>query len=392
MVKKSKLGSAMNALALLVIMNVAPGDAAWVNVTGNLAGHASACGNVFALVAVPGQNKIIVSVCGNQGLFASADNGSSWQAMGASTGWVDPQNIVFDKDNPNVFWESGMHGGMSHKTIDGGATFTVINNPDGHWGGDGIGIDMTDPQRKTIVLGAHETSFLVKSTDGGATWTNITSGTLGWTNFPVVIDAQTYVLGSINGGIFRTTNSGTSWTSVSTLKPGWDPLVTSKGDIYFAADGNQAVIRSTDKGLSWTSMAKAGSGSGWYTPIEMPDGSIVAIGQNTLVQCKNGTTWTAIGSAFPSGTPGNKGNIGYNSATSTFFMAFWDCNTTVPANALWKETCTTCGEVSIRPLKMSGLRTVHLSTTRIAINPGKNTVEVVNNGKKYSLHGHILGR
>ena len=85
-------------------------SAAWVNATGNLAGHASACGNVFCLVAAPGQDKIITGISGNQGLFATTDNGATWTPMGASTNWVDPVNIVFDKANPEVFWETGIHG------------------------------------------------------------------------------------------------------------------------------------------------------------------------------------------------------------------------------------------------------------------------------------------
>jgi photosystem II stability/assembly factor-like uncharacterized protein len=326
-----QVGTGLVAAALSMILSVSFVNGAWVNVTGNLAGHASACGNVFAIFAVPTQNKIIVSVCGNQGLFATTNNGTSWQAMGSSTGWVDPQSVLFDKENPNVFWESGIHGGQIHKTTDGGATFTIVN---GATNGDGIGVDMTDPQRKTIVEGAHEGSNLTVTKDGGATWTNITAGTSGWTNFPIVVDAQTYILGSGNGGIFRTTNSGAAWTKVSALTPGWNPLITSKGDYYFTANGNQAILRSTDKGLTWTSMAKPGDGPGWYTPIEMPDGSIAAIGQGKIVQCSNGTTWTTLVGSLPPAT-GNLG-VAYNSVSGAFFISLLDCNATVPATGLWK--------------------------------------------------------
>jgi hypothetical protein len=145
------------------------------------------------------------------------------------------------------------------------------------------------------------------------------------------------VCGSQNSGIFRTTNGGDGWTKVSSLLPGWDPLITPNGDIYFTANGNQAILKSADQGLTWTSIAKPGSGNGWYTPIEMPDGSIVAVGQNALVQSRDGKTWNAIGSAFPSGVPSTQGNIAYNPIARAFFIAFWDCGNVVPANAIWKE-------------------------------------------------------
>src|SRR5512137_2055893 len=94
------------ALAILAGFSVtAAVSAAWVNVTSNLAGQASACGNIYYITAVPGQNKVIVSVCGNKGLFATTDNGTSWKALGSAPSWVDPNSILFDKDNPDVFWE-----------------------------------------------------------------------------------------------------------------------------------------------------------------------------------------------------------------------------------------------------------------------------------------------
>ena len=136
----------------LAMMASSLSQGAWVNTTANLAGNASACGNVFCLIAVPGQDKIIAGISGNQGLFATTDNGATWLPMGVSTSWVDAGNILFEKANPEVFWETGIHGGLTHKTVDGGKTFAMIS---GAGGGDGIGIDMSDPLRKTVVVGAH---------------------------------------------------------------------------------------------------------------------------------------------------------------------------------------------------------------------------------------------
>jgi photosystem II stability/assembly factor-like uncharacterized protein len=309
-----------------------PTSGAWVNVTHNLAGHACACGTVNCMDAVPNQNKVIVGVAGGQGLFATTDNGASWQPMGVSTDWVDELYFVFDKDNPDIFWETGIHGGKIHKTTDGGKTFSII----GFQGGDGMAVDMTDPQRKTIVSGGHEGANLNVSTDGGVTWTNITAGTSGWTNFPVVINAQTFIEGGSNGGgIYRTTNGGTNWTKVSSMSPGWNFIVAPDGSVYCAASGNQSILKSTDQGATWTSISKPGSGAP-CGPIAMPDGSIVALGQNALVQCSDGKTWKQIGSTLPS-TGLTMQRIAYNSVARSFYMSFSDCNSTVPAGAVWKE-------------------------------------------------------
>jgi hypothetical protein len=306
----------------------------WVNVTANLAGQPSACGNIYCLFAVPGQDKVIAGVCGNKGLFATTDNGASWQPLGTGSNWVDPQHILFDKDNSNAFWEIGIHGGTVHKTTDGGATFTELSMGNG----DGIGVDMTDPERKTIVIGAHETTNVHKSTDGGATWTNITAGLSGFTSFPVVVDAQTYILGS-NAGICRTVDGGASWTLVSSLVMNWNPLIASDGTVYAVTNSNQAIVKSTDDGASWTVVNKPGTNM-WiacYSPIELPDGSIVAVGNNSLVRCADGSTWTTLVRSWPAGQGGlTQGMIAYNSVAGAFYMAFYNCNSVVPANAVWR--------------------------------------------------------
>jgi hypothetical protein len=200
---------------------------------------------------------------------------------------------------------------------------------------------MSDPLRETIVAGAHEGSNLNKTNNGGNTWTNITAGTSGWTQYPVVVNAQTYFFGSQNGGgIQRTTDGGGNWTKVCSTNPFWNPLITSKGVIYFQALGNSALLKSTDQGVTWISMPKPGDGSAYdnfYTPIEMPDGSIVATGPSNLVRCNDGKTWaTLAGSTLPNVGGNTKGCIGYNRVTKAFFMAFFNCNSTIPSNAIWR--------------------------------------------------------
>ena len=143
----------MFRVSLLTLVLLATASfSAWVNVTGTLSGMATGCGNIYCVAAVPSQNKVILGISGGVGFYASTDYGNSWQPLGSSTGWVYAQSVVFDKDNPNTFWETGIHGGQVHKTVDGGATFSIIA---GVSGGDGIGVDMSDPMRKTIVVGTH---------------------------------------------------------------------------------------------------------------------------------------------------------------------------------------------------------------------------------------------
>jgi hypothetical protein len=322
-------------LGLLIMSSLSYVDAAWVNVTNNLAGIPCAPAQAYCVAAVPGHNKVILGICGNVGLYATTDNGASWQAMGSSQYWADPQSIVFDKENPDIFWECGIHGGAVHKTTDGGKTFTILSGSTGG-GSDGIGVDMTDPRRLTLVSGAHESTGLMKSADGGTTWTTITGGITTWTNFPVVINANTFVVGaSSGGGIWRTTNGGSNWSKVSSISPCWDPVVAANGTIYFLTNSS-SVIKSIDQGTTWTSIPGSVP-SGNFGPVEMPDGSIVTYGASTLVKSVNGASWIAIGSAYPS-TPGlGRESMAYNSVAGSFFISFGNGDRTVSSNCIWKQ-------------------------------------------------------
>jgi photosystem II stability/assembly factor-like uncharacterized protein len=372
---------------IVVLMTIAQVTAAWVKVTGNLANQASACGNIYYIAAVPQKDRVIVSVCGNKGLRATTDNGSSWQALGSATNWVDPNSILFDKDNPDVFWEIGMHGGGAYKTTDGGATFTAL----GQGNGDGIGVDFTDPLQKTIVIGAHETTRVAKSTDGGSSWIDVTAGLSGSTSYPIVIDANTYVVSTANNnGIYRTTDGGATWSKVSAGGAPWTMLIASDGSYYGTLTGNQAIIKSTNQGQTWSQMAKPGINiySPMYTPVEMPDHSIVAIGSSTLVRSTNrGSSWSAIGDPFPAPAGLGIQGIAYNSVSQSFFLTYTDCNSIVPANAIWRLTYPSSSKVGekVRGVgsRSSSQRLFVMTGNRLETRGGKN-------GAMFDLYGRKL--
>ena len=105
-----------------------------------------------------------VSECG---LWKSADGGRSWKKLGGNEIKFRPGRIVFDPQNPDVFWVSGCYGDAPFRTGDGGRTFQWL----GHLThADGVAVDFSDPLRKTLLLGLHEQSqSLQMSTDGGNT-------------------------------------------------------------------------------------------------------------------------------------------------------------------------------------------------------------------------------
>ena len=72
----------VRALAAGILFAMMPSlRAQWVNVTANLAGLPSECGNMCLLSAVPGQDRIIAGIA-KRGLWQTTDGGATWTALG----------------------------------------------------------------------------------------------------------------------------------------------------------------------------------------------------------------------------------------------------------------------------------------------------------------------
>ena len=120
--------------------------AMWVNVTGNLAGMASECGNTSYLAAHPSTDMLITSVA-KQGLWSSTDGGASWKQLWPAAGTQQITNrgssMVFDPAHADTFWESGIYNGPGvYRTTDNGATFTALG--DAHHI-DSVSVDLCRP-------------------------------------------------------------------------------------------------------------------------------------------------------------------------------------------------------------------------------------------------------
>jgi hypothetical protein len=289
-----------------------PPDGTWVNITGNLAGMDSECGNMSYLSAKPEADVLIAGIALN-GLWASKDQGQSWQALGKGPSSAPITNstsaIVYDPNDPKRYWESGIYGaGGLFETKDDGATFVALADVRHN---DAVSIDFTDPERKTLLAGGHEQSQKVyRSADGGVTWSEVGGNLPANTDctHPLAIDGQVHLVGcgGYGGGttgIFRTTDGGANWTQVSDLGGANAPLRASDGSLYWATPDAQGMARSTDDGQSWTETVGAGILTSAH-PIELPDGRIASLGprygtQYVMVSADRGAHWAQATTALP---------------------------------------------------------------------------------------------
>jgi photosystem II stability/assembly factor-like uncharacterized protein len=322
---------------------VSPLPAQWVNVTANLADMPSECGNMCLLSVVPGQDRIIAGIA-KRGLWQTTDGGSHWTPLGQGAGSDSivnrPSHILYDPANPNVFWESGIYNSSGvYRTSDDGRSFQHLGSAKHN---DYVSVDLSDPQRRTLLAGGHEQSRTVwKSVDAGQTWTNIglslPEGTKHSTH-PLLLDASTYLVnasgwGRGTGGVFRTTTGGATWAQVSALEANGTPLRAGDGSIYWLLASDRGLIRSADQGATWTQVCGGGTIKGSRI-IELPDTKLAAVsGKHIKVSADRGATWTPLLEPLPVQPAG----LIYAPARQAFFIWNWDCKDKVLTNAVWRH-------------------------------------------------------
>ncbi len=311
----------------------APVEGPWNNATDGLVGLSSECGNLSLLSVRPDQDTMIVSVA-QQGLWESVD-GAVWTRLGTGRGSAKITNrgtvIVYDPLHPATFWESGIYnGGGVYRTDDAGVTFRQLGDLTKT---EAVSIDLTDPLRSTLIVTGHEAATFYRSTDGGATWTDL-SGSLppgiGYATGPVVIDGKTYLLGTntgANSGIFRTADAGASWTKVYPVGAVGRPLIAkSDGAMYWPLDLGQGIIKSTDGGLTWKVVTQLGIVAPAAPQLfELPDGRLGAAGGNLVVlSSDHGSTWNSVGPAMPFTPTG----LAFSAFRKAFYAWHVDCDFT----------------------------------------------------------------
>ncbi len=279
--------------------------AEWLNVTHDVGGEKWGYAGVCLLAAVPDSPAIIAGVS-EAGLWRTDDQGKSWHKLGAGDKEQirnRPHQIVFDPADPRRFWISGCYGDGIFATADGGKTFQRLGNLT-HV--DGIGIDFTDPQRRTLVTGLHEQARSVhKSTDAGKTWQKIGDGLPEDSNHstdPIVINAKTFIINTAGWapkktwGIYRTEDGGATWSKVSDQGCSGRAQITSEGTVYWAICYGNGIVKSVDQGKTWQKLA----GPAKFGPIQFEGRKIAAIGgQQIYVSQDAGQTWDKLADPLP---------------------------------------------------------------------------------------------
>ncbi len=204
----------------------------------------------------------------NRGLYKTTDGGKTFSKvlyLNDSTGVID---IAMDVTNPEVLyvamwqaWRSpwGMSSGGIHsgifKSTDGGATWSNLHKtarglPQGNIGKIGLALSPVNPKLVWAII-EHDSGGVYKSSDGGASWSYINRERKlrqrAWYYSQLYADTKdTNIVYGLNVGFFRSNDGGKTFPASIQVPHG------DNHDLWIAPNDNQRMVQGNDGGANVT--------------------------------------------------------------------------------------------------------------------------------------------
>jgi photosystem II stability/assembly factor-like uncharacterized protein len=247
---------------------VSGGEAVWSPLGSEVVG-----GRVQALAVAPSAPDVLYASVGEiplvSGVWKSTDGGATWAPVNrglpspppfCSCGPLLPvYALAVHPRNPNVVY-AGVGGGGVYKTVDGGRRWFPAGTQIGELSG--VRSLLIDPVTPAILY-AGAGDGVYKSTNGGASWTYVSTGLGERAVAALVLDPEDrrVVFAATRSGVFRSVDAGRRWRLARSI-----PQVLSLAAAARAGSGGSTiwagaqagVWRSADGGSSW----RRGSGLG----------------------------------------------------------------------------------------------------------------------------------
>ena len=197
------------------------------------------------------------------------DNAVTWTNIGPTSGFYFAYTnisgrvttVKYDPVNPSIIYIGAAFGGV-WKSTNGGNNFSPISDNEVSMSSGSICIDPSNTN--ILYYGTGEATYsgasyygrgILKSTNGGATWTNYTAGLPSLTYCSRIVVRPGFsnqLLAAMStSGLYRSTDGGMNWTL---------SVAGRCDDVVFSPDGNSAYIVggitgyriSTDGGVTFT--------------------------------------------------------------------------------------------------------------------------------------------
>ncbi|MDR2239062.1 MAG: glycosyl hydrolase [Zoogloeaceae bacterium] len=223
-------------------------------------------------------------------ILHTADGGENWTL----------QHSEMDDDRPlfSVYFSDAEHGvaaglwSLLLTTADGGKNWTAVTLPPPPEGGKADrNLFALFANDKGALFIAAERGTVLRSDDGGATWSYLSTGYNGSFWVGRALKDGALIVGGLRGTIYRSVDDGRSWhAAVSGTKSSITGLAEA-GDEVLAVGLDGVQLRSSDRGVTFTASQRADSLS--LTALSVAGAAGVAGQDGVLLYSKRGVVAAA---------------------------------------------------------------------------------------------------
>ncbi len=245
--------------------------------TGSSWSRVSATSRAYRCVASSSDGTYIAAGVSTGNIYVSADSGVSWTACAVSAAW---RGVAMSSDGHYMVGVINATSGNRgiYRSTDYGATWTQINSTGRSYRG------VASSSDGTVLAAIVNSGGIYVSTESGASWTLALSKTAAWRGVAISSDGN-IITGAIqagtypNCGIWVSADKGTSWTQTDTgtvsyrclamssdgSKVGVGIKGTTGGYVSFSSNYGYNWYQRTYTGmLVWTGIAASSDGSKFY--------------------------------------------------------------------------------------------------------------------------------
>lgn len=299
-------------------------------------------GGTNQLWAIDFDNSFVNGVaCGaTSTVLRTTNSGDSWTPVAGLPSGITFYSVRFGADN--AAYLSGSSG-YFFKSTDGGATWTEL------------GYRFTSSRIRDVsfadtlngyVVG---TGFAARTTDGGFTWTQQVSPYTGDVNEVVAPSPNHAIAGCDAGNVIVTTDGGNNWSLIATGITGTNSDILAidfiNDNFGIVAAYNGTVAKSTDGGFNWSIISTISGYNPW--DMDMVDslyGWVAGTGERISRTTDGGVTWQqqlsvgglgTYGISFIDRDRGIAGGTGGNTYYTTNGGVNWLPAAIPPDNTVW---------------------------------------------------------
>jgi photosystem II stability/assembly factor-like uncharacterized protein len=235
-------------------------------------------------IAVNPKNKCVVYVTFGNTLLRTDDCSRTW-----SKTFIDNQatrvltGVVIDQQNPQNVWISNSAGDILH-TGDGGLSWSGAKNVGSHV--ISLSANLNDSRR---MYAGTKSSGVWRTTDGGATWTNMAdkyktyNGSNDFYALAHGVSDPNLMIIATKYGLLRTLDDGETWKDIPLLTPAGSASIYSlvidprdASTIYYGT--STLFYRTTNGGLNWTTKNLPSSRTATVLKVDRADSNALYMG------------------------------------------------------------------------------------------------------------------